>query len=171
MSESAVPIYRAVMLEIERRRAELGIGMERLSETAGIADRAYAKALYPDTESGRLARWQTIQFIMDALFPDGWDLEIRARNGPMLTAMSMRYRIALANQVKNPKTYRQAMRELSRMAAEARASKIPRERRELIARKAARARWRKAEKERKLRRQKRQAGNESGPAAIGNTPR
>ena len=52
--------------------------MEEVSDRAGVADRYFAKALYPDSPSGRKAQWRTIQDIIDALFPEGFDVEIRS---------------------------------------------------------------------------------------------
>lgn len=70
------PIYRAIMLEIERRRLAVGISMDRMSELMGAAERSYAKMLYPDTPSGRMAQWNTLQSALDVLFCDGYDLRL-----------------------------------------------------------------------------------------------
>src|SRR5687768_3653009 len=85
------PIYRHIILECERRRQHLDISMERLSEIAGIADRAYAKLLHPDSNTGRMAQWSTLQLVCDVLFADGLDVEIRPRKGRLLDQLSMKY--------------------------------------------------------------------------------
>jgi hypothetical protein len=68
--------YYQLLLEIERRRQALGVSMDRLSEMAGLPDRSYSKMLYPETKTGRLARWSTIQIVCHALWPDGFDITI-----------------------------------------------------------------------------------------------
>jgi hypothetical protein len=129
-----------MMLEIERRRVELGISMDRLSEVAGLAERAYVKTLYPETASGRIARHETIQIIVDALFPDGFDIEIRPRSGPALTALSARLKIHCAAASEHPKRRRELMRELGVRGGRARAAKLSAARRKEIASLGARAR-------------------------------
>jgi transcriptional regulator with XRE-family HTH domain len=137
---AAPPIYRLFMLEVERRRRQLNVSMERLSEIAGVADRAYSKYLHSGSAHGRTARWETIQIIADALWPDGLDIEIKARKGPKLTAIGMRHQIAHIAANHDRPAQRDLMRELSKKAAVARA-KIPSERHSEIASRAARARW------------------------------
>jgi hypothetical protein len=62
LRERGVPraesFYYKLLLEIEERRQALGVSMQRLSEMAGLPDRAYSKMLYPETKSGRLAHCQ-----------------------------------------------------------------------------------------------------------------
>jgi hypothetical protein len=142
-NEVGPPLYRLVMLELERRRRQLGISMERICEIAGTADRSFSKALYPEAANGRVAQWITLQIYADVLWPDGLDIEIRPRNGPKLTAMSMKYQIAHIAANHDRLAQRNLMRELSQKAAVARVSKIPERKRIAIARKAAKARWRK----------------------------
>jgi transcriptional regulator with XRE-family HTH domain len=137
---AAPPIYRLFMLEVERRRRQLGVSMERLSEIAGVADRAYSKYLHSGSAHGRTARWETIQIIADTLWPDGLDIEIMARKGPKLTAIGMRHQIAHIAANHDRPAQRDLMRELSKKAAAAR-QKIPAEERSAIASRASRARW------------------------------
>jgi hypothetical protein len=150
-NEAAVPpIYRQFWLEIERRRRQLGISMERLSEIAGIADRAYAKYLHSGAPNGRGAQWKTIQFLADVLWPDGLDIEIRAQKGSKLTAIGMRHQIAHIAANHDRPAQRDLMRELSKKAAAAR-QKIPAEERSAIASRASRARWHRPQLERLIR--------------------
>lgn len=110
----ATPIYRAVMLEVERRRLQLGLSMDRLSEVAGLADRAYAKMLYPETASGRQAQWNTLQAVFDVLFADGFDVAIKPRAGAKLDQISSRYKIRFSAGFFNEKTLRELMSEMGK---------------------------------------------------------
>lgn len=139
--ERATPVYRALLLEIERQRQAIGISMDALSDEAGFADRYYAKALHPDTPSGRQARWETVQEMLDALFPGGFDIEIRAKTGVCLSAQDLRRKIKFAAADRDPVTRRKLMAEIGRLGGQARAKMSPERRRE-IALKAAKTRLR-----------------------------
>jgi hypothetical protein len=144
MSQRAhvVPIYRAILLECERRRRALGIGMEVFSELAGLPERYYAKALHADARSGRQAEWQTLQAIIDALYPGGFDLELKPKpGGAAVTVRQFAEKLAHLKAAYERREQRALMRELSRRAVAAR-RRIPRAVRRRIARRAARARWR-----------------------------
>ena len=134
------PFYRQVLLEVERRRQQMNLSQERLGEIAGIADRSYSKYLHPDTNNGRIAQWPTLQAVLETLFPDGFDVEIRPRKGPQLTALSMKYQIRVAAAVNDRRAQRQLMRELGARGGRARAEKLSPERRREIASIGARAR-------------------------------
>jgi len=110
-------IYRAVMLECERRRDALGLPMAKFDEYAGLSDRYYAKALHADAPSGRQAQWGTLQIIVDALFPAGFDLEIRAKPGAVITAENLKAKLLQLKAIKNPKAQRELMRVLGRKGA------------------------------------------------------
>jgi hypothetical protein len=138
------PLYRAVMLEVERRRLQLDISMERLSEVAGNADRSYSKALHAETASGRVAGWPTLQNIIDTLFPDGVDVVLRPRVGDQLTALSYRHKLRAAAAVHDRKMQRDLMRELGAKGGAARAAKLGPDRRKEIARAAGLARHKEA---------------------------
>jgi hypothetical protein len=111
---TATGIYRAVMLECERRRASLGLPMEKFDEYAGLSERYYAKALHADAPSGRQAQWGTLQVIVDALFPAGFDLEIKPRPGLVITADNLKAKLLQLKAIKDPKAQRELMRELGR---------------------------------------------------------
>jgi hypothetical protein len=72
------------MGEIDRRRRELGLPQERFSEWAGLPERYFSKAIHPDTPSGRQAQWQTLQVMVDALFPCGFTVRIEAAPGEVI---------------------------------------------------------------------------------------
>jgi hypothetical protein len=135
-------IYRGIMLECERRRQSLGLAMWKVDELAGTQDGYYAKAVHADAASGRQAQWETLQDIIDALFPSGVDVVIRPGSDSMHTAVSFQNKLRHVQAVHNPKTQRELMAELSSLASAARQN-IPVWKRRQIARKAARARWRK----------------------------
>lgn len=118
-TQPCTPIYRAVMLEIERRRLALGISMEEVSDRAGVADRYFSKLLYADSPRGRQAQWSTIQELVDALFPEGVDIELRPKKGLRLGPEDLRCKIKFASAPKDPRTHRELMRELGKKGAEA----------------------------------------------------
>jgi hypothetical protein len=127
-----------MMLEIERRRRQLGISMDTLSDLAGFADRFYSKALHPDTPSGRQSRWETVQEMMDAIFPEGFDIEIRPKPGGCMSADDLRRKVQFAGADANPITRRKLMAALGRKGALARhGSRTPEQRREIALRAAA----------------------------------
>jgi len=119
----AEPLYRALMLEIERRRLALGISMEELSDRAGVADRYFPKMLYADSPRGRQATWTSIQEIVDALFPEGVDIELRPKKGGRLGPEDLRCKIRFASAPKDPRTHRELMRELAAKGGKARAER------------------------------------------------
>jgi hypothetical protein len=133
----ATPVYRAIVLELERRRIALGMSMERLSEVAGLADRAYSKMVHPEGRGGRVAQWQTLQRVVDALFPDGVDVAIKGERGRQLTALLARYHFNVARAL-NGKHIREHMSALAqRITREQRIAaykKIPKPKRKEIAR-------------------------------------
>jgi len=157
----ATPIYRAIMLEIERRRVALGFPMEKFSEYAGVPDRYFPKALHADQPSGRQAQWGTLQVIVDALFPHGFDLEIRPRPGAVMSADNLKAKLLQLKANIDPRSQRELMRELGRKggmallarrapqalrkqrrnAAKSRARALSKERRIEIAKEAAKKRW------------------------------
>jgi hypothetical protein len=140
-----MPFYRAIVLEIERRRLALGISMDECSDRAGVADRYWSKALYPNTPSGRVAKWETIQDIVDALFPAGYDVVIKPKVGLRLDAEQLRCKIkfAAASASTDRKLQRQLMAELGHKGGIARREKyknMTKEERQRIAKKARKTR-------------------------------
>jgi hypothetical protein len=139
-------IYYKLILEIEERRQALGVSMERLSEMAGLPDRSFSKLVYPSTKSGRLARWSTIQIVLDALYPDGFDLKISPTKGDKIKEYGHRYHIKQIAMHYNRLTRREIMQDWGRRggrrSGEARARMADeRRRRKELASHAARIRW------------------------------
>ena len=119
-----MPFYRAIVLELERRRLQLSISMEEVSDRAGVADRFYGKALYSNAPSGRQARWDTLQDIVDALFPAGYDVVIKPKVGLRLDAEQLRCKIKFAAaSTGDRKLQRELMRALGKRGGEARREK------------------------------------------------
>src|SRR6266702_8521515 len=88
--KKVAPLYRAVMLEIERRRHQLGCPMWKVDEASGTEDGYYGKMQAVDAKSGRQAGWHIVQLVLDALFPGGFELMIRPKTGGTLSAIEYR---------------------------------------------------------------------------------
>jgi hypothetical protein len=86
-----------------------------------------AKSLHPDTPSGRQSKWETLQNLIDALFPNGVHVEIREKV-PATVSMNLAMRQGDSEGARRMATYR--LRNMSP------------ERRKKIAKRAARVRWR-----------------------------
>ena len=136
------PFYMGVMLEIERRRLQLGLSMQEVCDRAGVADYYYSKALHASTPSGRQARWDTLQDIVDGLFPEGFDVVIKPKVGLRLDAEQLRCKIkfAKASASTDRKLQRELMRELGKKGGQARREKYKNMTKEERQRIAARAR-------------------------------
>jgi hypothetical protein len=134
-------IYRAVVAEIERRRIEVGWTCLELDTAAGLSSGYWAKCVHPDEPSGRRIRWEMLEFVMGALFPDGFKVAIEGQSGALLTAHSMRFHIKAAAPPGTP-TFREHMRGLAKRGAAARMEKMTPEQRTEVARTAAKGRWR-----------------------------
>lgn len=111
-TRSITPVYRALMSELERRRLHLGLSMWQTDDEACTQDGYYAKALWADARSGRQARWETLQLIIDALFPTGFDLVLRPRAGAPLNPAAQKRVVRFAAATVNRKTQRELMREI-----------------------------------------------------------
>jgi len=64
------PLYRAICRALQQRIIEVNVTLEECDDLAGVQDGYTAKMLNPDTFSGRQG-WQTIQWLVDALYPGG----------------------------------------------------------------------------------------------------
>ena len=144
---AATPIYRALMVAIETRRQELGLPMWKVDDAAGTPDGYFPKALWPDTPSGRQANWDTVQTLIETLWPDGFTLTVKEKNGASMPASKQRVAVRFAGARFDAEKRADWMTELSKKGASkgghARADKLSKRRRHRIARKAAKARWRK----------------------------
>lgn len=144
-------IYRALMEVFEARRLELGLPMNTdevgLNDLAGAADGYYAKMVYPDTPTGRQARWETVDEFATVLFGKGYSIQITPGdlNRKTLAALSdSRHASSKAINIRHWRHSRH-FSELGKRGGEARAAKLSPERRIAIAKKANRA-WLKAKK-------------------------
>lgn len=75
----ATALYKATVAQIRVRIKELGLTMWQCDDKAGLQDGYTAKLLNPDTPSGRQAGWDTLQLLVDALWPDGFEIEMAAQ--------------------------------------------------------------------------------------------
>lgn len=139
--ERATPVYRALLYQIERRRQQVGLSMDAMSDEAGFADRYYSKALHADTPSGRQVQWKTVQEMLDALYPGGFDLKIIPKDGGCLSPQAMRRKIKFAAADRDARVRNELMAELGRLGGQAR-SKMSVKRKREIALKAAKTRAR-----------------------------
>jgi hypothetical protein len=68
----ASELYLRIVEQMEVRRREIGLTFERLDANAGTQTGYASKAFKPLTPSGRLARFQTLDWLMGALYPEGY---------------------------------------------------------------------------------------------------
>ena len=134
--DRAVPVYRALLLECERRRQELGWSMWQVDDAAGLNDGHFAHCLAVDRPSGRQARWETLNLIISALWPRGIDLQITHKTGGNLTAEDMTRKIRFAQADNCRLSRRKLMSELGKRGAAARMVKLTKSERKKIARNA-----------------------------------
>ncbi len=138
-----VPAYRALMLELERRRQQLGWTMSELDDFAGLNDGHFGHLLHADRPSGRQGRWEIVQLLISALFPDGFDLTLTPKRGEVLTAQALARKIKVAGADRDRLGRRALMRALASRGGRARAQKyktMSKEERERIAKKARKTR-------------------------------
>lgn len=136
-------IYRELMAVLEGRRVELGLSMATVNDMSGLQDGFFAKMLYPDTPSGRQARWETVQLAVEALFGKGFTVHIvadaeenrRITSAPIISA-------DISTNARKIRHWRHSRHfsELGKKGAAAR-SKLPKHRLTAIYRKAAKKRW------------------------------
>lgn len=156
MSRSAAPpnagravpvpaIYYAVLGEIERHRQRFGIPMWKLDDAAGTQSRYYAKALYADTPSGRMATWVTLQNFIETLFPEGFSLTIKPTTTGCLSADKHRLAIRFSGARYDLEARQDWLAERQKNGGKkggpARAAKLSARRRKAIAKRAANRRW------------------------------
>lgn len=137
--------YRAIMLELERKRLAMGLSQDRLSELMGVAERSYSKMLWPDSPSGRLATWDKLQKAIEVLFADGFEVVVRAGCTLTDTTPGTKRLIRQAAAHYDRRTSRELMIDIGRLVTrEIRVKgrkKIPARKRRAIAKRAARERW------------------------------
>jgi hypothetical protein len=69
-------------------------------------------------------RWETLQLVITALFPEGFDVEIKHKAGDPLTAENHRLKVMFAAADNNRLSRRELMRELGRRGGIARREKL-----------------------------------------------
>lgn len=158
MTEAA-PIYRAIMLEIERRRHQLACPMWKVDEASGIQEHYYGKMQAVDAKSGRQARWDTLQLVLDALFPGGFDVSITPTNKGTLTAIEYRRLLRVSAAGTDRKLMRALMTEIGKLGGSARRSMLAADERAAIASTGARAMH-----ARRSREQRKEAGRKAAQA-------
>lgn len=77
------------MAVLEGRRTELGLSMSQVNDITGLHEGYYAKMIYPDTPSGRQARWEQVQLAFEGLFNEGFSISITPGDVQNLVLKSM----------------------------------------------------------------------------------
>jgi hypothetical protein len=131
--DRATPVYRALLLECERRRQQLGLAMWQVDDASGLNDGHYAHCLHVDRVSGRQAQWKTIHLIVMALWPQGFDLQMTNKPGGALSAEDHRLKVMFAAADNNRLSRRELMSELGKRGAAARMKMLGRRERKKIA--------------------------------------
>ena len=145
--------YVALVRALDRRIRTLGWTMKYCDDRSGLQDGYTAKLLHPGTPSGRQARWETLQLLIDALYPAGVKVVIQAADGEMLNRLSMPDERRVVRPSDARKIDILAMSRKGGLAsAKARVVKLPPALRKRVARQAARARWRRERAARRARR-------------------
>jgi hypothetical protein len=144
--ERAAPIYRALVTALEHRRLQLGWSAWQLDDAAGTQDGYWMKSLWADTPSGRQSNWSTIDLLVSALYPDGYEVQILPKKSPYLSALKQRSKIAAAAAFhRGDRTLREHMKELGRRGGikggKARAERLGKRRLRAIGKAGAQARW------------------------------
>jgi hypothetical protein len=129
------------MLEIERRRVQLGFTFIDVDNLAGTQDGYLAKLMWPDTPSGKIGRWETLQMLVEALFPKGFEAVLREKEGSILDEASIRKMVYLARVPFCRKSQRELMSEYGKKGRAKQLQQQTPEQRRDIARTAAKARW------------------------------
>lgn len=167
---TSTAIYRSLMQALEGRRVELGLSMATATDMAGLPDGYFAKMIYPDTPSGRQARWEQVEVAMVALFGPNFRVDIVAdedANRRLLSAP--RVDDAASGNARKIRhwRHRKHFEELGRLGGQARA-KLPMRKLKAIARKAAKTRRKRAVEARRQG-EKHKAANAAKRAAQGAT--
>jgi hypothetical protein len=121
--DRATPAYRALILEIERRRQFLGWTCWQLEDAAGLNDGHYSHLLQVDRPSGRQGTWKMVQLLIEAMYPEGFDLILKPKAGETLTAERHALKVKFAAADHDRKSRRALMRALGKRGGQARAAK------------------------------------------------
>jgi len=154
-----VPLYFALLREIERLRHRQGFSHAALEFRAGISEGHLSKMNSPARTNGRVASWQTLQYLVDALLPGGATVKLIPLGPKPIAAGPAIHE----HQMKILRAYeRQKWAQFAPIGGLVRMEKLsPEERREL-GRRGMRARWR--HKKRLRPRTPRETGGSNGNA-------
>jgi hypothetical protein len=137
--QPATEIYRQVVWEIRKHIRLSGMTMQDCDDKSGLNDGHVAHMLHPDTAHGRQAKWETLQTLLEAVFPDGFRIKIN----PIQTGASrVRGKVDLRPHAIGKTPIRDLAIEMASRGGRAYAEKTPPEKRKKIARNAALVRWR-----------------------------
>jgi hypothetical protein len=137
--ERATPLFRAILLECERRRQALGWPMWKLDAAAGTQCGHHAKCQHADRPSGRQGQWKTLHLIVSALWPRGFDLEITHKPGGILWAEDHWLKVKFAAADHDRLSRRALMSYLGKRGAAARMKKLGKREPQIIAKRASKA--------------------------------
>lgn len=140
-------IYRELMAALEGRRVELGLSMATVNDISGLQDGFFSKMIYPDTPSGRQARWETVQLAVEALFGKGFTVQIipgEDENRRLLSAPSIAP--AASDNARKIRHWRHTSHfvALGKEGGRKRIANLSEKEHERLVRKMARARWKRA---------------------------
>lgn len=144
---TSTAVYRAIMQVVEGRRVELGLSMASVNDLSGVNDGYYAKMIYPDTPSGRQARWEQVQDVVEALFGQNFTINIvadenentRLRSAPRIDETVS----GNARKIRHWR-HRKHFQVLGVLGAKTRNENLTPEQRSRSARKAVNVRWKRA---------------------------
>jgi hypothetical protein len=109
-------------------------GGDKSSGAAGLNDGHFAHCLHVDRPSGRQAQCKTLHLIVSALWPQGFDLQMKHKRGGTLSADDHRLKVMFAAADNNRLSRREWMRELGKRGAKARMLKLGKREQKKIAR-------------------------------------
>jgi hypothetical protein len=99
-----------------------------------LNDGHFAHCLHVDRPSGRQAQCKTLHLIVSALWPQGFDLQMKHKRGGTLSADDHRLKVMFAAADNNRLSRREWMRELGKRGAKARMLKLGKREQKKIAR-------------------------------------
>jgi hypothetical protein len=129
----ATPTYRSLIAEVERQRERRGWPIWKLEQVAGLSEAHISKLLRGE----RLGTWQTLEFLIAAMFPKGHRIRIEPLKPMKIAPASIpehHHKILTAYN-------RHLLATVASSGGHARAEKLTRKRRQEIGKLGAQARW------------------------------
>lgn len=136
--------YVSLTAALDRRIRVLRWTMRQCDDASGLQDGFTAKLLNAASPGGRQVRWETLQLLVDALYPSGVKVVLQALDGNMQALASIEVPAATPPR----KAMYVPTTEKAREMAELRAKSQTPERRRIIAIRASVKRWDKVRAER-----------------------